>query len=417
MAESRWAMMRALRAAVWAEWIFCGALALAALWPTRLPAWAKPYFSPPRVARAALFSRGEYLAWSAGVALQLLALTWAVGRLRRWPAVPAKARWSAAVAAAAVVGLSLLLLPLDALSGWWWPHRFGLSTASLAAWLGDRAKGTAIAALLAAILAAAAHGAIRLLPRIWWLLAGLLAAGLMAASVLLGPLVIDPLFFRFTPLPAGPLRQSIASLAQKAGVPEAGLEVYVMNASSRTTAPNAYVAGLLGTTRIVLYDTLLRDTPQREVLLVVAHELGHWRLHHVPEGLALGAAGALAGAAALGRLLAAAVRSGAVSQATDPRAMLLLFLGVAVLQVASLPLQNTVSRTFERQADRFALQITGDRAGVVAMQVRLASRGLVDVSPPAFIQWTLYDHPSPLERVAAALQGTAQKAHGANGFR
>jgi STE24 endopeptidase len=285
-----------------------------------------------------------------------------------------------------------------------------VSTASLPQWLGDRAKSAAIAAAFAAVLAAATHAALRRLPRLWWLAAGLAASALMALSVVLGPLVLDPLFFRFTPLPAGPLRQQVVALAERAGVPPGALQVYVMNASSRTTAPNAYVSGLGGTTRIVLYDTLLRDTPRREVLLVVAHELGHWRMRHVLLGLLLAGGGAVAGAAVLAALLRSAVRAGVVDAAADPRALVVLFLGVALLELWTLPVQNAVSRAFEARADAFALELTGDRAGFAAMQARLASRGLVDVNPPALIRWVLYDHPSPLERVAAGLGPRAEQA-------
>ena len=99
----------------------------------------------------------------------------------------------------------------------------------------------------------------------------------------LTPIVLDPLFNKFTPLPDGPTRSTVLSLAREAGV-DVG-QVYVMDASRRTTAANAYVTGIGRTKRVVLYDTLLKDFTPGEVRLVVAHELGHVHHRDVPHGL------------------------------------------------------------------------------------------------------------------------------------
>ena len=120
-------------------------------------------------------------------------------------------------------------------------------------------------------------------PRRWWLPAvgglGRCSAPLLAA---LAPVVLDPMFNDFTPLPEGETRSDVLDLARAAGV-KVG-EVYSVDASRRTTAANAYVAGLGPTKRVVLFDTLLDRYSRDEIRVVVAHELGHVRHRDVPRG-------------------------------------------------------------------------------------------------------------------------------------
>ena len=137
--------------------------------------------------------------------------------------------------------------------------------------------------MFAAIGAAIAVGLIRRMPRTWWIPGSVAVVAFGAITTYAGPIVLDPIFNRFTPLPAGQTRSDVLDLAQKAGV-DVG-QVYVMDASRRTTAANAYVNGLGHTKRVVLYDNLLDDFSRDETRLVVAHELGHVRYDDVPRGL------------------------------------------------------------------------------------------------------------------------------------
>src|SRR5206468_476323 len=119
-------------------------------------------------------------------------------------------------------------------------------------------------------------------PRAWWLPGAGVVVAATGAVVFASPVLLDPLFNRFRPLPEGPLRRDVLDLADRAGV-RVG-EVYVVDASRRTTAANAYVTGLGPTKRVVLFDTLLgahageaggSDFTPDETRLVVAHELAH----------------------------------------------------------------------------------------------------------------------------------------------
>ena len=137
-------------------------------------------------------------------------------------------------------------------------------------------------------------------PRRWPLWAGLAGALLTVLGSWVYPVVVEPLFNHFTPLPHGDLRTKILALAKKEHVQVS--DVLVADASRRTTTLNAYVSGFGSTRRVVLYDNLVDDVPERETLVVVAHELGHAHHNDVVLGTALGATGVVFASGLLGLL-------------------------------------------------------------------------------------------------------------------
>ncbi|HEX5968657.1 MAG TPA: M48 family metalloprotease, partial [Intrasporangium sp.] len=204
------------------------------------------------------------------------------------------------------------------------------------------------------------------------------------------------------PMPAGPLRDELVTMAARDGLPVR--DVLVADASRRTTGLNAYVSGFGATRRLVVYDTLLREAPAGEVRSVVAHELGHAR-HRDPElGTLLGAIGAAAAVVALylvGHWDALLRRSG-VDSIGSPRAMALVLALVVLAGLVSGPVQNLVSRRIEARADHHALGLTHDPATFATMQLRLAELNIADVHPPR-IEYVLFaTHPDTVERIAAA---------------
>ena len=227
----------------------------------------------------------------------------------------------------------------------------------------------------------------------WPAVAGAGAAALVVLGSFAYPVVVEPLFNSFTPLPEGSLRSGVLRLADEEGVPVD--EVLVADASRRTTTLNAYVSGFAGTRRVVLYDNLVDDVPEDEVLSVVAHELAHARHDDVLVGTALGATGAAAAVGLLGLLLG---RRRLGDPATVPLLLALFVAGSLLAQ----PVQNGISRRIETRADVDALAFTQDPEAFVALQRRLAERSLADPTPPAWSQWWFGSHPTVLVRVALA---------------
>jgi STE24 endopeptidase len=272
----------------------------------------------------------------------------------------------------------------------------GLVTQSWGGWAGDVAKSALIGAVLAGAGAALAVGLERRFGRRWWLpgAAVVLLAG--AAMTFAGPLVLDPLFNRFEPLPAGALRTDVEDLARRAGVPVG--DVFVMDASRRTTAANAYVTGLGSSKRIVLYDTLIDDFGPAEVRGVVAHELAHVQHGDVPRGLLFLLLVAPPGMLAVARLGEAWGRGDARRRVPA----LALALGLVSLSVTTV--SNQLSRAVEERADATALALTGP-AGVepfVAFQRRIALTNVSDPDPPGWRHALFGTHPTTLERVGTA---------------
>jgi STE24 endopeptidase len=352
-------------------------------------------FSPEERARARAYHRPLYFVLLADVALGavlLAALAWTA--LGRWLFSPldSLSPVAAAAAYAALVTLasSVVRTPLAFWRGWRHERQWGFSTQSAAAWLADRAKGLAVAVVLAAAAWAAAVALARALPGWWAVPAGIALALAVLVLSFVAPVVLEPIFNTFRPLVDETLAARLRGLSERAGVPVQN--VLVADASRRTTKVNAYVSGIGGTRRVVLFDTLLQAADPDAVEVVVAHELGHRRDRHVAKLTALAMAGAGVAVAVLWALLGTRI--------ADPRSLpdaLLVFLA---LELVALAPGAALSRRFERAADRCSLDLTEDAAAFARAHVGLARRNLADLEPPRLAYLLLFSHPTPPERLA-----------------
>jgi len=300
-------------------------------------------------------------------------------------------RGGALVAAGISVTLTVTGIPLSV-----WAHEravdYGLSTQSLGPWFADLGKSAAIAAAIAAAGGAVGIALIRRFPANWWIPAAAVVTCFAVIALYLSPVLIDPLFNRFEPLPPGKLRSEVMRLADRAGV-DVG-EVYRVDASRRTTAINAYVGGLGHTKRVVLYDNLIEDYPERQVRSVVAHELSHVKNSDVPKGLLWVAIVALPGMLLVRRLTEAiGGRSG------GPASLPALALSLGVVSFGLTCAGNTLSRPVEARADSYALELTGDPQAFIALERSLALRNLGDPDPPALFHTLFGTHPTTVERI------------------
>jgi len=283
---------------------------------------------------------------------------------------------------------------------------YGLSTYNWRGWLVDRIQhfviGAGLTGLGLAFLVLLAH---RFGQR-WWILGGA-GAALMVVILSFGyPLVFEPIFNKFTPMAASPLRSELMSMAAHDGVPVK--QILIADASRRTTALNAYVSGFGATRRIVLYDVLLKDASPSEVRLVVAHELGHAKSNDVGRFTVVGALSTALGLLLIAFLLtwAPLLRRAGLQPSSnvlaDPRSIPLLLALIALLTLLQQPVSSLLSRNIEARADVHALDLTHDANDFVAMQRTLAISNLSDPSPKKLIFWFLDTHPTPPQRIAIA---------------
>jgi STE24 endopeptidase len=216
------------------------------------------------------------------------------------------------------------------------------------------------------------------------------------------PVVLEPVFNRFEPLRDEELARELRALATQAGVPIR--DVLVADASRRTKKHNAYVSGLGRTRRVVLWDTLLEAADEAQVKLVVAHELGHRHYRHVARGTAIGMASVAAFVLLLWPLFQwnGLLHALGASGPGDPRVLaFVLFLGL-VLNLAFQPLALALSRRWERDCDRFSLELTGDPEGYERTHRLLALENLGDLEPPRAAYLFFFSHPTARERLAIA---------------
>jgi STE24 endopeptidase len=369
------------------------------------------HFTPQQIRRGKRYARVQGVLGTAHGAIELALLLALVRRARRRSAstVPAQdaspepppergsvrevARGAAAGAGLALAG-TLASLPVVALAR---AHgrSYGLVTQSWGGWLGDLLRAGAIQTGFAALAGGGAVALIRRRPRDWWAPAAAISWSFGAGLAALAPVVLDPIFNDFAPLDDAALRQRVLALAAAAGV-RVG-EVLRVDASRRTSAANAYVAGLGPTRRVVLFDTLLERYTPEEVGVVVAHELAHVRHGDVRRALAFAALTAAPAARAVQQTGDALAPRATGSAAALPA----LALSAALVSAPLSALGSRLSRAVVRRADSFALDLAGAPAAFVSFQRRIAVQNLADVRAPRW-RALLASHPPVLERIAMA---------------
>jgi STE24 endopeptidase len=294
-------------------------------------------------------------------------------------------------------------LPFTLYAGYLREKRYGFAKETFAAWLCDWGKGLLIGALLLAIASVILYAAIRRTGRRWWLAGSCLSVLLAILILAIFPVFIAPLFNTFQPLKDPGLRSDILRMARRQGIPAE--EVYEVDASRRTSHNNAYVAGLLGTERIVLYDTLQRQFTSREIQFIMGHEMGHFVLHHVWKTVAFLSIVALAGAFLVDRLARLVIERRPdlrIASISEPSSLPLIGLCLTVYLVPIGPAIATFSRMQERRADQFGLEVTRDPVAAASTFRKFGRFDLDEYHVHPLIEALLYDHPSLARRIHTA---------------
>lgn len=309
---------------------------------------------------------------------------------------------AAALKAVGLLGLfAVVRLPLSVYQSYGRMHAYGLSNQPFPRWLSHWGMSLGIELVIAAIVAGVLYALLRRFPRRWWLAAGLLALPCMLLGALVMPVLIDPLFHKQARLSDPVLESCILSLAHRSGI-EAD-RVFEEDQSRDTKVLNAYVKGLLHTHRIVLWDTLLSRMDERQILFVMAHEMGHYVLGHVVQGIVMATGLILIGLALLHFLSGYAIRRWGpkfgISGLTDLAAMPLLLALAQLIALVFAPAGYAYSRHMEHEADRFALELTQDNhAGASAFQTFQAENLGVPRPAPLYRVWRA-SHPCLADRI------------------
>jgi STE24 endopeptidase len=364
-------------------------------------------FTDEQIARHGAYRRAAYAGWGLGLMVQVVTLV----ALARGPVASVAgglertgAHWVVRHVLVALMVLTIMVvvtMPL-AYVGFEIGHAWGLSTQSVPGWIADRARGLLVGGVLAALSAVVFFGVVRWQPRLWWVWGWLAFSILTVLIAYVWPVLVAPLFNRFEPLHEGSLRRRVTALVDAAGVGVG--DVLVVDASKRSRAENAYVAGIGTSKRLVLFDTLIAGGDEDEAAFVVAHELGHQVENHVLKNVLLSIGGLFVGFVVLAWLADRPdmVEWAGVSGIGDLRALPLLLLFAIAANTISLPVENAISRHFEARADAIALELTRDPDTAVTVFRRLAFSNLADLRPPAVAVWTLFSHPPIADRIQSA---------------
>ena len=289
---------------------------------------------------------------------------------------------------------------LDMYQGYSLEKKFSLSTQTFGGWLLDYSKKLLVGGTIFFILIEALYLFLRNFAATWWIWTAIFWIIFTIVLSRVAPVVILPLFFKVKPLADDDLRARLVNLAEKCGSKVNG--VFEIDLSKKTVKANAALAGLGKTRRVLLGDTMLKEYSHDEIEAVLAHELGHHKKGHIMKLLVFGAAANFIGfyiASLVFNALSWRLNLRGVSDLAGFPFLLLIFFFFALVMM---PVQNGLSRKFEREADRFALEITGNPGAFISMMGKLGDQNLADREPNRFIEIFLYDHPPIGKRLKAA---------------
>lgn len=257
------------------------------------------------------------------------------------------------------------------------------------------------------------YAIIRYSNRAWWLFAGAASVLFAYFVAFIKPDVVDPLFNNFTKLSQTEWKLYEVPISFMCGPAEfSPSDILVVDASRQSNHGNAYFTGFGPTQRIILYDTLLKNHSREEVFTIVAHELGHYWEKHILKGILLGGLFATVGLYLLSGYLNALVEAGTLRKPSDPAGVFRVFLFANLALAVSMPIQNYVSRRFEREADMSGLFLSKnampDRSpasaadAFIKAEIRLAKQNKANVAPSRWNVILFSSHPTVVERIQMA---------------
>ena len=296
---------------------------------------------------------------------------------------------------------SILDLPLGYYRDFVRPHAYGLSSQTIQKFITDTLTEVALSAAIGALVIWVPYLLLKKSPRRWWLYSAFALLPFIIVANMVAPIWISPLFNRFEPMNDKALETRILALADRSGIE--GSRVFEVNKSVDTNTLNAYVAGLFGTKRIVVWDTTIKRMNEPELLFVVGHEMGHYVLNHVWQLLALSMVSIMVSFYAAFRMSGIVIRRFGsrlgFTALSDIASLPLLFALLAVVSFVTTPFTLAFSRHVEHEADRFGLEITQTNHSAGTAFVKLQTDALAVPRPGLLFQLWNGSHPALGDRI------------------
>ena len=282
-------------------------------------------------------------------------------------------------------------------------QQFGFNNMTLGLWVSDLVKGTLLGLALGMPLIWSVLFLMQVGGAYWWLMAWALLVGYQLLVMWIAPNFIMPLFNKVQPLEDAQLKERVNALMQRTGFKSDGF--FVMDGSRRSAHSNAFFTGLGKQKRVVFFDTLLKQLSIHEMEAVLAHELGHAKLNHIPKSLLRGFVVSLVGMAALGWLSTQVwfyTGLGVLPHLTssnDALALLLFLMVVPLFTFVSTPLGSARSRKHEFEADSFACQ-HANAADLRQALIKLYQDNASTLTPDPLYVAFYHSHPPASQRLA-----------------
>ena len=302
---------------------------------------------------------------------------------------------------------SVLSLPWTIYTRWFRETKYGLSSQPLPEWLGEWGMQLGIGLVMNVILFSIIYLLIRRAPKRWWLWGGLVTSLFVIVAIVISPVLIEPLFNKYTPAPAGAVRDTVVEMAKANGVPSD--KIFIYNGSKQSNRYTANVSGLFGSARVAMSDTMFKkDADIAEVRGVVGHEMGHYVHMHSLWMAGVFSLLAMVGFFLVDRLFPLAMRllgARGVEGVADPAGLPVLFAVLSVLSLLATPVTSTLIRTMEADADNFSLQRVNEPDGLAKALVKTIEYRAA--TPGKLEEIIFYDHPSVGWRVRNAMDWKA----------
>ena len=299
-----------------------------------------------------------------------------------------------------VILLQLVETPFSFYSGFIVDHRFRLSTQTLKGWVVDELKGLGIELVFGVLAGIALYYLIRT-SSLWWLAAAILFAVVSILLSIILPYVLMPIFYKVTPVADSSLKDDLLSMSKRVGARSVD-RVLVADESRRSIRANALFSGIGKSKAIVLFDTLLSNFTRREVITVVAHELGHYVNKDIWREAVLSGLLAIPPFFIADYVLKNNAGSLGLTGIADPAGVPLVFAILIGVSFLLQPVSNGISRVTERKADEFALRAADDYEAQASAERRLADLSLAVDRPNRLVELFFYTHPSSSRRVQLA---------------
>jgi STE24 endopeptidase len=294
----------------------------------------------------------------------------------------------------------VLELPFDYYATFVIEQKYDFNKSDLKTWAADQLKGALLSIVLILGVMAPLLWTIHLSPDYWWLWGFIIVAVIQFVLVVIYPVLIAPLFNKFEPIEDQDLVRDVDNLLKRVGMKTGG--IFKMDAGRRTAHSNAYFTGFGKSKRIVLFDTLIERHTRDEILAVLAHELGHFKLKHIWKSYAVSHPAMLAGFYLTHFMLNWDLLYSTFGLQPSESYIAIFFIGIFWLKSGFFlkPFYAALSRRFEREADDFATRLVKNSGHLALALKKMGAHNLSNLTPHPVYAWFYYSHPPLPERIA-----------------